>query len=81
MGVNMNDDVIPPCLDYSTIPDEYEGKWVLLQVDPRCGRQEVVGSGDTLQEATRGQTFGDGYIVTRVPRRYEVIVVGDSGSH
>jgi hypothetical protein len=77
----MHDDVIPPCLDYAAIPDEYEGKWVLLLVDPLCGRQEVVGSGDTLREATRGQTFGDGYIVTRVPRRYTVIVVGDSGSH
>ena len=74
----VNDGVAPPWLDYALIPDEYEGRWVLLRVDPALGTQEVVRSGETLQEATQGRAFGDSYVVTRVPHRRMTVVVGDA---
>lgn len=70
-------DVIPASIDFSAIPPEYEGKWILVKVDPIRRVQEIVSSGDSLREATRGHVPGDEVVLTRVPHRASVIFVGD----
>lgn len=59
-------------LDLSALPAELQGRWVFLRVEQ--GRQEVLASGDDIREVVKGQPEGPQYILTRVPRRYGVIV-------
>ena len=56
--------VVIPSVDYTKIPQEYAGKWVLIRIKD----QEVVSAADNPQDAMRGFDSGDNDLVlTKVP--------------
>ena len=66
--------VIPPTLDFSRIPEEYEGLWLVI----RQTDQSILGKGDTLRKALResGRTENDpSIVVTRVQTEPMTLVI------
>lgn len=56
--------VVMPPVDYTKIPCQYEGKWVLIDINS----QQVASSGDSPEDATAG--FGSEsleFVLTQVP--------------
>lgn len=76
-GVIMISELIRAPIDFEAVPACYEGKWILVRVDPARGEQEIVSSGESARDATRGQPHGSQYLLTRVPHKYSVLVVSD----
>ena len=65
---------IPPMIDFSRIPEEYDGLWVVL----RQRDQVILGSGDTLAKAIREshrEKDDPEIVITRVPTEPTVLVV------
>ena len=65
---------IPPSVDFSQIPDDCEGKWLVIRPDD----QAILGRGETARQAIRdsGRSETDESVVlTRVPRSRRVFVV------
>lgn len=73
----MAEELIPPPIDFEAVPAGLEGKWILVKVDPLRGRQQIISSGDNVKDVTRNQPRGVEYVLTRVPHKYSVRVVGD----
>lgn len=76
----MVDDLIPPPIDYEAVPPGLEGKWILVKVDTQLGSQQIISIGDSVRDVTRDQPRGAEYLLTRVPLKYSVLVVGDDDS-
>ncbi|GEM_PF-5773537 len=74
----MTDRTLPAPINFEDVPSRYEGKWVLVRVSPNDQTQEIVSSGDSVQDAIRGQPFGPEFLLARVPHKYSVLVVSDA---
>ena len=70
-------EVIPASIDYSIIPPGHEGKWILVRIDPRHFTQEIIASGNTIDEVTGGRSPEEDLLLTRVPHHCTVIVADD----
>ena len=73
----MTGELIRAPIDFEAVPACYEGKWILVRVDPARREQEIISSGDSTRDATRGRPQGSQYLLARVPRKYSVLVVSD----
>lgn len=73
-------DRILPRVDFTRIPEEYEGLWVVLRV----GReQRILGAGRTVDQAmtSSGASSDDASIVlTKIPVAVPVVLAGSLGS-
>lgn len=72
-------DAILPWVDFTRIPEEYEGLWVVLRIG---GEQRILGSGRTVDQAmtASGASPDDSSIVlTKIPVAVPVVLAGSLG--
>ncbi|MBY0399282.1 hypothetical protein K2X89_03235 [Myxococcota bacterium] len=75
----MNDPILP-MIDFTRIPEEYEGLWVVLRVG---SEQRILGSGRTVDQAMQssGVSSEDPRIaLTKVPVAVPVVLAGSLGA-
>lgn len=73
-------DSMMPMVDFTRIPEEYEGLWVVLRVG---SEQRILGAGRTVDQAmaSSGASSEDSSIVlTKIPVAVPVVLAGSLGS-
>ena len=68
-------EAILPMIDFTRIPKEYEGRWVVLRVG---GEQRILGVGTTIAEAVEasGVRVDDPTaVLTQIPEARPVVVM------
>lgn len=73
----MRKEPITPALDFTTLPQELAGQWVLLRFEG--DEQTIVSSGWDIREVVRGFPVSLDFVLTRVPREYSTYIVQDPG--
>lgn len=66
-------------IDFSSLPEDLEGMWVVLRLGPK---QEIVGQGESPQEAIRQSQIDPAdpqFALTQVPQTPTAAWMGGSG--